>query len=189
MARNAVTVLNRKLNRINAQIARVLNVTAFQLQRRIKNKHLGGSRTSNIRLADRSGLLKSSIIVETASIRSGDISTTVRIAQPYAKVHFGIKGRQTIIRPRSSRALTIPTKFAKDAHGETLGPAESINFSHTYIANGIIFGKTSEGGKTVPLFILKDEVRVPVRIDIQNNLIKPLIPQLEGRLAKIMSKF
>lgn len=189
LAKDATTVLLRKIARIDRQVGRVLELGAITLQKRIKSKFLGGSQTGQTRLKGRTGALEESVIIERATQRGRGVVSSVRIASKYANVHFGRKGDVTIIRPKSKKALTIPTPHAQDSRGATLGPADSGRFRDTFIKNGIIFGRASSTGGIKPLFILASQVRVPVRIDIQDNILRPTTKKLETSLAKIMREF
>ena len=189
MARNAFEVVTAKRNSVDAEIARVLNLEGRRVQKRIVEKHLGGSKTTNTRLRGRSGQLESSVVVQNATTKAGVTETVVRIQKEYAGVHFGKKGETTVIRPKSSRALTIPTKFAQDAQGEVLGEPDGPRFKNTFIANGFIFGQVGSGGPFVPLFKLASQVRVPVRIDIQENILRPFLKPLEAKLARVLRNF
>lgn len=188
MAKDAVQSFTAKILEIDSQVRRQLVLEAIKLRDRIQSKHLGGSRTTRTRLKGRSGTLERSVVVKTATTQDGLSSTEVRIEAPYAGTHFGKKGEVTVIRPKSARALTIPTKFAQDSNGVRLGNSDSPRFKNTFIANGKIFGQVG-GGPFVPLFILKSQVKVPVRIDIQDNLIRPITKRLETRLARVLRDF
>lgn len=188
MAKDALTTISQKITRIDAEIRRVLAVESVKLQKRIQSKHLGGSRTTNTRLRGRSGRLQKSVVVIQPRTRGNTSTSEVRIQSPYASVHFGRKGETTVIRPKSARALAIPTKFAQDANGVALGPTDSSKFKNTFVANGKIFGQVGSG-EFVPLFVLKNQVRVPVRIDIQDNLLRPILKPLEARLARVLRNF
>lgn len=188
MARDAAQVFTAKLARIDEEIRRVLDIEAGRLHKRIVGKHLGGSRTTSTRLRGRSGRLEKSVVIRQSTTIDGISSSEVRIEAPYASVHFGKKGETTVIRPKSARALAIPTKFAQDSRGVKLGETDSPKFKNTFVANGKIFGQVGSGA-FVPLFVLKDQVRVPVRIDIQDKLLRPILKPLEARLARVLRNF
>lgn len=188
MAKDAIVSFQNKINQLDAQIRRVLDATSKRTADRIKSKFLGGSRTTNTRLRGRTGELERSVVIVQSTTKGGVTSSQVRIEAPYAKVHFGKKGQSTVIRPKSARALTIPTKFAEDGNGVRLGDPDSPRFKNTFIANGKIFGQVGSG-EFVPLFTLASQVRVPVRIDIQNNIVRPIIKPLEAGLARMLRIF
>ncbi len=190
LAKDAVKAFIQKIMLIDKQVARVLDVAAIRLSKRITSKFMGGSTTGQTRLRSRTGKLEKSVLVVKARNKAGGVTSSVRITSKYASVHFGRKGDVTIIRPKSKRALTIPTRFAQDGSGATLKSAENIKASRSgFIKNGVIFGSLTSSGQPKPLFILKSQVKVPVRIDIQDNILRPTTKKLESSLARVLRDF
>lgn len=188
MAKDARQTIQNKIRIVDNEVRSILNRGAVGLAKRIQNKHLSGSQTGSNRLAERTGRLKDSVRV-IQSNTSGTPRSYVVIGSPYASVHFGIKGEETIIRPKSKKALTIPTEFAKDGRGATIGSAQSGKFKNTFIIHGNIIGQRPGDSRFLPLFTLKNQVRIPVRVDIQDDLLRPTQVYLERQLAIMLREF
>lgn len=195
--RIAEQVISRKLKRINQEISRILRAGSRDIQKRILSKHLGGSKTTATRLRSHTGRLERSVVVKDTIVNNDTIVSQVLIEAPYASVHFGKKGEITTVKPKSAKALAIPTRYNEDAKGVRLGEPikgtgsvrHSSAFKNTFIVNGSIVGQIGSGGPFVPLFTLKNQVKIPVRIDIQNHLIRPILKPLEEKLAKSLRDF
>jgi len=144
----------------------------------IKERHLQGG-TSATKLRKRSGKLQASTKPLPVKKVKGNYKAGVRFGTRYAGVHIGKAGDKKVIRPVNKQYLAIPLPAAKTAAGVARGrPLDTGIFGKTFIAkskagNLIIFGKsvyqrgakTGEAhGKIVPLFVLKKQVTVPVRV-------------------------
>lgn len=160
----------------------------------LKTERLTGG-TSPTKLGTRTGALRASvrpISVNRSSIVNIDnvIQSGVSFGTRYAKTHIGRRGTVTTIRPKGHPYLAIPLPAARTRAGVAKGQPEvswqgeqrpNSPFGDTFIAkskrgNLIIFGKTIQTkgvnwgrtkGKVIPLFVLKHEVKIPVRIPIE----------------------
>lgn len=189
MARDAVRVFESKLQGLSLQLKNALGIAALKLRKRIQDKNLSGRGRSKIgRISERSGNLKNSVIVVDPPDAGDEIQKDIRITARYASVHIGQLGQETRITARG-KALTIPTRFAKDSRGVPLGPADSGRFRDTVVRNGKIFGQVSGQSGEVPLFTLKNSVVVPVRVDIQQHILRPALPQIKRDLAQAVKDF
>lgn len=144
----------------------------------LKNERLTGG-TSKTRLAVRSGRLRSSTRpIPVKQKGSSKITAGVQFGTIYAKTHIGPEGGETVIRPKRKQWLTIPLAAAKTEAGVLRGGARSGRWGFTFIKRSddgtpIIYGQMRRQrgrrvgqvhGEVVPLFVLKKQVRVPVRI-------------------------
>ena len=101
---------------------------------------------------------------------------------PWAEVHIGAAGGQTVITAKSGGFLALPTDFVKTFRG---GPVSPSQYGGLKIFGGIIWGVAGWGGSgtgggirqrraagekmgkqtLIPLFILKKSVVIKKRID------------------------
>jgi hypothetical protein len=195
----------KKLNKISKEYENLLrlaiNENSVLLATYTKvNKLTGG--TSPTRLRARTGRLKSSTRAKKARIMANKIVGGIQFGTAYASLHIGKKGQKTVIRPKTGKFLAIPLTAAKTAAGAASGkPLDKSVFGETFIkrskkGNLIIFGKrvAQKGksigqtkGKIVPLFVLKTQVTIPVRIDAK-ALVKWIKPKLIKDVKKIKDK-
>ncbi len=155
--------------------------------RNLIDKMRGG--TSATTLGRRTGDLIQSTRPLDIQESPGQVSGGVVVGEKYAVVHFGPKGSAYTIRPTNKQFLTVPFPGGGALTGAGVarghmegGPPWTFLGMPTFIHNGIIFGVTTIGQKKgqsdiVPLFILKNQVIVPRRIDMQEDILDPIRPQ------------
>jgi hypothetical protein len=126
-------------------------------------------------LGRRSGKLRSTVrtIPPTYSKQTIKGGLSVGEGVPYAQVHIGTSDvRETHIFPRSAQALAIPLRSALTSRGVIKsaysgGPREIPGLftrgKNKRLRSGVLYQQT-EGGKVVPLFLLRRSVTVPRRI-------------------------
>lgn len=170
--------IDRRLREIDRTQVRVMNLTMDVLRRRTIQRHLSGPTTrTSIRKQSRD--LIRSIKIDRAKRDPNSTpglkgaSASIRFTVPYAKVHIGIRGHRTTIRPVRRSKLAIPTRFARRKNGVPFAPPRSPRWGNTFVRNDIIFGTPGRSGTLRPLFVLRDSVTVPQRIDIQEDLVAP----------------
>lgn len=159
----------------------VVNEASIKLHRHIREDLFGGypGGTTAKTLASRSTHLKKSIRITPAAIVNDEVRGGISIGTSYARLHFGKAGHVTTITPKKTQYLAIPLPDAMNKNGVPKGsPRDEAIYGKTFIAkskagNLIIFGKLKyvkgekagqTKGNVKPLFILKKEVKVPVRI-------------------------
>ena len=163
----------------------------------VQNKMQGG--TTATKLRKRTAKLAASTKPRPVKKVKGNYEAGVKFGTRYAGVHIGKKGHKTVIRPVNKQYLAIPLKAAQTRAGVARGrPRDAGVFGKTFIAkskagNLIIFGKSvyqkgaragQTHGKIVPLFVLKKQVTVPVRI-VTKDLINWIKPKIERDLMRI----
>jgi hypothetical protein len=89
-----------------------------------------------------------------------------------------------VITPKTAQFLTIPLGAARAAAGASRGSAR--DFPNTFIAKGMIFQK-QQGGKIVPLFLLRRQVTVPARIHPE-DIAEEYLPTVAQDLVDSMKK-
>lgn len=115
-------------------------------------------------LATRTGGLKRSFQMKLTGRTLKSMRLSVVSDSPYAAIHeYG-----GTIRPKKGRYLTIPLDAAKTAAGVARGGARM--FDNTFVqksraGNLIIFQK--KGDRIIPLFVLKESVRIPKRLGLR----------------------
>lgn len=151
--------------------------TSLALVSYLREKRFTGGTTST-RLAVRSGKLRASVRAKKIVQTPQTIEAGVDFGTEYARTHVGPKGQVTTIRPVRAKMLAIPLPAALKPSGVPKGAPRTGPWGDTFIAktrsgNLMIFGKKaySKGarqgqthGKIVPLFLLKDEVKVKARV-------------------------
>jgi hypothetical protein len=166
--------------RITDRAKRLIDLNAVKLQRYIKTEKMTG-RTTESRLAVRSGRLRASVLPIQAEIKGETIEGGISIGTIYGRVHIGPAGQTTTMKPKTGKYLTIPLPAAragKGGQGPGKGSAKGGPWGETFVAksragNLIIFGKLkiTKGPRAgelrqniVPLFLLKKQVTIKARI-------------------------
>jgi hypothetical protein len=176
--RQEVKILKSRLKRIDKLKLTALNATLVLLKRKVLKEHLSGP-TGATTVRRQSGKLKKSITTSKAVLkrgRFGGASRAVaifRFNSEYAGIHIGKRGKRTKIRPKRGQFLAIPTKFARAANGRPLGGPRDSRWGRTFVAHDIIWGTRSGTKSPRPLFVLRESVIVPQRIDIKKDIVKP----------------
>ena len=184
---------------LEARVVQVVNKHAAQVWRNLIDKMRGG--TSADTLGRRTGELVSSTRPLPTESGGGTVTGGVVVGAKYAVVHIGPRGSTFTIRPKSKQFLAIPTDFAKTASGVAKGAPRDPIWGPTFIAKGIIFGyvggqkaapegvrqrraagETMTKQQIIPLFILKSQVVVPRRIDMQLDVLDPIRPEFVADL-------
>jgi len=176
--RQEAKLMRSRLKRIDTLKVAALNQTLVLLKRKVISQHLSGP-TGSKSVRRQSGNLKKSITTSKAKLvrgRFGGSSRAVaifRFNSEYAGVHIGKRGKRTKIRPKRSQFLAIPTKFARASNGRPLGSPRDPRWGRTFVAHDIIWGTRAGTKKPRPLFVLRDSVIVPQRVDIKKDIVKP----------------
>lgn len=170
--------MRSRLKQIDKLKVTALNKTLILLKRKVITEHLSGP-TGSSTVRRQSGKLKKSIQISKATLQRGRFGGSSRAVaifrfnSEYAGIHIGKRGSRTKIRPKRAKFLAIPTKFARSSTGRPLGSPRDPRWGRTFVAHDIIWG-TPKGRKNPrPLFVLRDSVIVPQRIDIKKDIVKP----------------
>lgn len=187
------------------QITSVFALASLMESSYLKTERLTGGTTST-QLHTRTGALRASVRPLSVNRSSTIIQAGISFGTQYASTHVGKRGTVTTIRPKGHPYLAIPLPAAKTRSGVAKGQPEvswqgeerpNSPFGDTFIAkskkgNLIIFGKSIQTkdvnwgrtkGKIVPLFVLKREVKIPVRIPIegiQERLVDSIVERMKG---------
>ena len=171
--------MKRRLKQIDKLKVTALNKTLIELKRKVISEHLKGP-TATKSVRRQSGNLIKSIHISKARLKRGFFGfgasravATFRFTSEYAGIHIGKRGKRTKIRPKRSQFLAIPTKFARSASGKPLGSPRDPRWGRTFVAHDIIWGTRAGTKRPRPLFVLRDSVIVPQRIDIKKDIVKP----------------
>jgi hypothetical protein len=171
--------LRSRLKRIDKLKVTALNATLVLLKRKVISEHLSGPTGVNS-VRRQSGKLKKSIQTSKARLERGRFGlgatravAIFRFNSEYAGVHIGKRGRRTKIRPKRAQFLAIPTKFARSSTGRPLGSPRDPRWGRTFVAHDIIWGTRAGTKNPRPLFVLRDSVIVPQRVDIKKDIVKP----------------
>lgn len=173
-------ILERRLGRLNSLLLNAMDRTLTATKARVITKHLSAKRKkAKTAVRKQSGKLQNSILTTKAT--KGPNTTAVAsftITSQYAKVHIGKRGAVTRISARGPN-LAIPTKFARLPSGEPLGagprdPRFDMKFTAiTAKGSKVMFGTVGGKKKIRPLFTLRKSVVVPVRVDINQDIVRP----------------
>jgi len=131
----------------------------------IIRRHLTGG-TSKDKLGVRSGQLRRTTRKIKAVMGNTEISGGTKFGVEYARVHIGRKGRVTTIRGKPW--LKIPLDAAKTPAGNIKsrfsgkGKTPGTFIRKSKAGNLIIFG--TRGKKLIPLFVLKESVKIKTRV-------------------------
>lgn len=155
---------------VGPRMVRIMNEAASQVRDFIKQRFMGGARTSPNRLARNTGHMEQNTVARRATQTTSGTTATVAINVPYASVHFGEGGKtSTTIRPKSAKALAVPFAAVKGANNRPLYPAKSAAITGKFSFRGVLYGRLP-GGKTTGLFQLRDSVTVPVRVSVERDI-------------------
>ena len=179
---------------MEGRVRTVVDKHVARLWRTLIDKMRGG--TSSNTIGRRTGELVSSTQPMPTTSGGGRTVGGVVVGAKYAGVHIGPRGSTQTIRPTSKQFLAIPTDFAKTAAGVAKGRPLDPIWGPTFIAKGVIFGyvggqkaapegvrqRRAAGEKMakqqiIPLFILKSQVVVPRRIDMQLDALDVIKPE------------
>jgi len=201
-AKHVVDRIDQIPGKLLGEIQRVFATESTLMGSHIQQRHLTGG-TKEDRLAVRSGTLRDSVKPLPAQISGTSVLGGVGFGTVYARPHVGPKGRETTIRPKKRGGfLAIPLEAALTPAGVPRGPPRSSVFGETFVqkskkGNLIIFGKrvVTKGprqgeaqGDIVPLFALKEQVKIPARVD-PDAIVKWERPKLLAAMRKIGLKF
>ena len=165
---------------------RIVNEAIKELRDLLKTRHMGGSSTQPKRLARNTGKMEEKTIA-TRAVRTNDgVSAAIKVNVKYASVHIGEgKKTETVIRPRIKQALAIPLPGVKGADKRARFKPRSKQITDKYITDyGVIYGRIPGAASQLPLFILRPQVVVPVRVSVERDI------QPEGQriLARIVDR-
>ena len=199
--------LNAKMDLKASEIAKFVSTVFAQASRAesdyLKTECMTGG-TSPTQLGVRTGRLRASTGPLPVRQSGTILQTGIRFGTQYAATHIGKAGTVTTIKPIGHPFLAIPLPAARTAAGVARGMPEiswrgehrSSPWGDTFIrrsqkGNLIIFGKKNDTragewgrtrGKIIPLFVLKTEVKIPVRIPVEgiiDRLKEDVIPRLK----------
>ena len=177
-----------------------MNQTLPAIKRVVQQRHLSGP-TGDHSVRRQSGALKKSISftrarLETSSAGGSSAVATFSISAPHAKIHIGKRGNRTVITPRRTRFLAIPTRFARKKNGVPIAGPSDPRWGSTFVidskstpGNKIIMGRTGKTARSIrPLFTLARRVVVPQRIDIKRDIVQPAQQIFSSKLRQGLAK-
>lgn len=179
-------------------LVKSMNVALPQLKKHLLKNHLNGPLgPSSVR--QRSGKLRKSVQITKATAGVSDTGSsaavaTLKINAPYAKIHIGNKPHKTTIRAKPGKKMAIPTKFAvRGKRGRPIAGPNDPRWGKTFIRNNTIYGRTGKTARSIkPLFNLRDSVVVPVRVDIQQDIVQVgqrfFLQEVQQRLKKALNQ-
>ena len=184
---------------IGKMVVRLINESTLMLQNHMRGDLFGSypEGTTATTLSSRTGILKKSV-KNVAAYRDGDmVYGGVSVDSPYASPHFGKKGDKTTI--TGNPWLKIPLPPVLNARGLVkdfvkLFWRKSKTNSEDLVMYGQMVGwSTKKGvrskgakGDVLPLFVLKHQVTIPVRI-ASEDLQAYIMPFVGKGLATIKS--
>ena len=150
----------------NVATVRVLNRAAPRVRDYIKSQFMGASKTGVSRLARNTGAMERHTTASRAEKSNEGVTARIRINVPYATTHFTDTGkRETIIRPVSAKALTIP--ILRNAQNRAPKPAR--DYKRSFVFGDTLYAVERNKG-VFPIFALRSFVKVPMRVDIQKQI-------------------
>lgn len=156
----------KDLNNYSERLLKTSNDLSNALVTLIKNNHIGGSATTDTSVRRRTGDLSRRMAIIKPEITASELIFGAQNPLPYARVHIAPRGTITVIKPRNARKLAIPLPAVQTRAGVTRGKPR--DFQNTFIrkskAGNLIIFENIGRGQIRPLFVLKDEVRVPARV-------------------------
>lgn len=165
-------------------LLRAVNATARDTRDFIKQRFMGGTSTSGNRLARNTGKMEQKTVAGRAAQSTIDTKALVSINVPYASVHFGEGGKtKTTIFPRHAKALAIPLNAVKGTNHRPLLQAGSRLIKNKFTHGGLLYGRMP-GKLTAPLFRMAGSVTVPVRINVERDII-PFAQDLLSKRIKV----
>jgi hypothetical protein len=156
------------LDNVEERMLKVSKKLADALTTEFQTKHLDGQRnpfrSARSQVRRRSGDLIDAMEPINPIISGDNLTFGTKNFRRYARVHIAPKGTVTVINKKDKK-LAIPLTAAKTPSGVVRGKPR--DFQNTFIrkskaGNLIIFQNESDGIK--PLFVLKDQVKVPARV-------------------------
>ncbi len=160
--------LDKIFNRLDTSgFVRAMNRSIVQVRDYVRQRYMGGARTSPNRLARNTGSMERHTVATRAETApNGDVKATVKVNVPYASVHFSDKGQKhTVIKPKVVKKLTVP--ILKNNQQRAPFPARAYKSRFAY--NDILY--TVRNRKfIIPVFALRSSVTVPSRIDIERDV-------------------
>jgi hypothetical protein len=169
--------MRKRQEKLKQLLVTALDKTLPQLKAQVQRKNLSGP-TGSTSVRKQSGKLRKNIsftkaVPKKTLFGKDSAQAQFKFETKYAKVHIGKKGKKTTIRPKRSRFLAIPTRFARRSSGVPLGGPRDPRWGNTKVINKIIFGQTGKTARTFkPLFVLREKVVVPVRVDVKTQIVK-----------------
>ena len=159
--------------RIDEAAKRGIHKAALLVHRRVQER-LTGRGPGNESLHVRSGKLLQALNTSAPEFVSGSWQARVGFRQGPAGKYAPVHEYGATIRAKK-RLLAIPTRFARTAAGvaRTITPRDYEGFWTTrlgskHYSSPIFFG--TAGGRLLPLFIGKREVRIPARKPLRASL-------------------
>lgn len=145
---------------------RVMNRTVTNVRDYIKQRYMGGARTSPNRLARNTGAMERHTVATRAQDTGGTVRASIKVNVPYASIHFSDKGqKQTVIKPRNVTKLTVPI-LKNDQHRP---PLPASGYRNKFAYNDILYA-VRRNKFIFPIFSLRSSVTVPSRIDIHRDV-------------------
>jgi hypothetical protein len=178
--RQEAKILDKRMRRLKGLLVSTMDRTLTATKQRVIQKNLSATRRkAKTAVRKQSGKLQRSVIT-TKAVRGPNFTAVASftISSKYAKVHIGKRGAVTRIRARGNN-LAIPTRFARQPSGEPLGigprdPRFNMKFTAiTRKGSKVMFGTKSGGSQVLPLFTLVKSVVVPIRVDINKDIVRP----------------
>jgi hypothetical protein len=165
---------------------RIMNEAIRELRDLLKSRHMGGPRTTAKRLARNTGKMEEKTVATRAVKKADGVSASIKINVKYASVHIAEGNKtQTIIRPRIKQALAVPLPAVKGADKRARFKPRSRQITGKYITDsGVIYGTLPGGASQLPLFALRSQVVVPVRVSVERDI----QPEGERILARIVDR-
>jgi len=183
--RQAKKAIERSGKEIIDQFVETLGVVSALLATRVRQRYMTGG-TSATKLKSRTGRLASSTKPIPVRILKNVIRSGVQFGTEYASAHIGPKGSSVTIKPKAGKKyLAIPLDAAKNPKGVSRGgPRDESLWGKTFVqkskkGNLIIFGqskyvkgkkKGQTRGNVVPLFVLKESIKIKRRIHPEDML-------------------
>lgn len=159
---------------------RVLNRAAPRIRDFIRTAFMGGGKTSAGQLARNTGAMERHTTFTRAQKGDEGVSAEIHINVPYASTHFTNKGKRvTVIRPKTAKALTVPIL----RNAQNRAPKEATKYKRRFSFGGILYAVERKKG-VFPIFALRNEVRVPTRIDVQKMIVPTAQKIVQEELEK-----
>jgi len=174
-------IIDKFTPKIKAKLKTLVILSGRDWQTYIRTKFFTGYSygKKSGKLQSRTSFLSKSIQPAPVTVTKEGISGGINIGASYARTHVGPKGQVTTIKPVKKKWLTIPLEAAMTPKGEVRGSAQdkavwgNTFFDRNDKGDLILYGqklfqkgaKTGQaGGKIVPLFLLRKEIKVKTRI-------------------------
>ncbi len=168
----------------NLATVRVLNRAAPRIRDFIRTAFMGGAKTTAGQLARNTGAMERHTTFTRAQKGEEGVSAEIHINVPYASTHFTNNGKRvTVIRPKIAKALTVPIL----ENAQNRPPKEATKYKRRFAYGGILYAVERKKG-VFPIFALRNEVRVPTRIDVQKMIVPTAQKIMQEELEKEIEK-